>query len=154
MKAERAPVIPGDDKVARLLREGEITWNETKTQFMPSLHAFHDPNLSVDWLAKTTLEDSYCRLGKSVAHVVFCVMDLRNLEQRVEHDPTDENPAHSLVIDPPQMKKRSNYLLLRFVQLAKVGVLRPRVNTNVSPTKVDSQTEVKDTANRSEHERF
>lgn len=134
--AEKVKVdeIPGEDKVARFLQEHEITRDETKTSFVPSINAFYDTSLSVDWLSRTSIDDAYGRLGKSVAHVVFQVMDLRKIDERVEHDPTIQNPAHSLVIHPAGGKKRPMFYVLRFIQLAKESAFRPSAGTEVART--------------------
>lgn len=89
--------IPDTAHVVRHLLKSE--WDEYHGQVVVSMHAFYDPELSVDWLEKTSLEESYSRKPKSEAHAVFVVGRLRSIgDESVQHKPETGNYSHSEVV--------------------------------------------------------
>jgi hypothetical protein len=100
-------VIPDTARVVRFLLKSEFS--EYNGRVYPSMHAFHDVTLSVDWAEKTTLEAAYTRKPKSEAHIIFVTGRLRSIgDESVQHKPEADNYAHSEVVctvEPANLSK-------------------------------------------------
>lgn len=100
-----ADEVPNEATLVRFFMPGEYdTYNG---EVIPSFNVLGDPKLSVDWLERTTLQEGYSRKAKSEAHACFTAKAARDLEQIVEHAPTDKNDAHCLVICPEALRENN-----------------------------------------------
>jgi hypothetical protein len=78
------------------LHPGQFDWNENRA----TSAAFKDPQMSVDILSMTTVDESYQRAEKQGKNAVvsFSYQQVKDLELEVKRDPIDGNEAHALVI--------------------------------------------------------
>jgi hypothetical protein len=85
-----------DDRFLRWLHPGQFDWNENRA----TSAAFKDPQMSVDILSMTTVDESYQRAEKQGKNAVvsFSYQQVKDLELEIKHDPIDGNEAHALVL--------------------------------------------------------
>jgi hypothetical protein len=85
-----------DDRLLRWLHPGQFDWNENRA----TSAAFKDPQMSVDILSMTTIDESYQRAEKQGKNAVVSLsyQQVKDLGLEVKHDPIDGNNAHAVVI--------------------------------------------------------
>ena len=110
--------IKPDDRLLRWLHPGQFDWNENRA----TSAAFKDPQMSVDILSMTTLDESYQRakkLGKN-AVVSLSYQEVKDLELEVKHDPIDGNDVHALILG-----KKTNSIARKLANACKVDIYPP-----------------------------
>jgi len=84
------------DKLLRWLHPGQFNWEENR----PTSAAFKDPEMSVDILKLTTIEESYIRAQKIGKNAVVSIEARLIFEKGLEiyHQPVECNYAHAVVL--------------------------------------------------------
>ncbi|HLX64414.1 MAG TPA: hypothetical protein VKX17_24280 [Planctomycetota bacterium] len=76
----------------------------------PQSSVMADVEMSVDWEKYSTIEEAARRGSAAHGAVALSVALMRSAEfnQQVNHDPLDDNPAHSLVLGqkPPSLARK------------------------------------------------
>ena len=118
--AEPYQVKPSD-KLLRWLHPGQFDWEENR----PTSAAFKDPEMSVDILNLTTIEESYTRAQKIGKNAVVSIEARLIFEKGLEiyHKPIEGNGAHAIVVGT---KSKS---LARFLAInCEINIYPPKVN--------------------------
>jgi tRNA(Leu) C34 or U34 (ribose-2'-O)-methylase TrmL len=116
--------IQPDDRLLRWLHPGQFDWEENRA----TSAAFKDPQMSVDILSMTTVDESYQRAQKQGKNAVvsFTYQQVKDLELEVKHDPVDGNNAHALVLG-----NKTKSIAKKLAQACKVEIYPPENNQEV-----------------------
>jgi tRNA(Leu) C34 or U34 (ribose-2'-O)-methylase TrmL len=116
--------IQPDDRLLRWLHPGQFDWKENRA----TSAAFKDPQMSVDILSMTTVDESYQRAQKQGKNAVvsFTYQQVKDLELEVKHDPVDGNNAHALVLG-----NKTKSIAKKLAQACKVEIYPPENNQEV-----------------------
>ncbi len=115
--AELYQVKPSD-KLLRWLHPGQFNWEENR----PTSAAFKDPEMSVDILCLTTIEESYIRAKKIGKNAVVSIQAQWIIEKGLEvcHEPIEGNYAHALILG-----KKSNSIAKFLANNCEVEIYPP-----------------------------
>jgi hypothetical protein len=113
-----------DDRLLRWLHPGQFDWNGNRV----TSAAFKDPQMSVDILSMTTVDESYQRAEKQGKNAVvsFSYQQVRDLELEVKHDPIDGNKAHALVLG-----NKTKSIARKLANACKVEIYPPENNQEI-----------------------
>jgi hypothetical protein len=116
--------IKPDDRLLRWLHPGQFDPKENRV----TSAAFKDPQMSVDILSMTTVDESYQRAEKQGKNAVvsFSYQQVKDLELEVKHDPIDGNNAHALVLG-----NKTKSIARKLAKACNVEVYPPESNQSL-----------------------